>query len=373
MCFSEECMQTAAADSDGSSKRGSATAARHAYHGHIFSLPTRGGSVPQIQLVAALVAVAIPLSVYAGLLTVPEPAIPTIPEVTSTTHATSVKLLSAHLTADPKAARGGGDIIVSEGALVPGGVVGDDLVDSSNFSTGEISLYVVREGDTLSQIAEMFSVNSNTILWANDITNPQAIQPGDTLVILPITGVRHVVKEGDTLAAIAKKYEGDLYEIVAYNQLASASDIAVGDTVVIPGGNMQQAAPARVAASPTRVTGSAAIATSFMHPAPGAIRTQGIHGYNAVDLAAGYGSPVRAAAAGEVIVSKSSGWNGGYGNYIVVRHGNGTQTLYAHLSRNNVGVGAFVAAGEVIGAMGNTGRSTGTHLHFEVRGATNPF
>jgi murein DD-endopeptidase MepM/ murein hydrolase activator NlpD len=103
------------------------------------------------------------------------------------------------------------------------------------------------------------------------------------------------------------------------------------------------------------------------------MRTQGIHGYNAVDLAAAHASPVRAAAAGEVIVSKSSGWNGGYGNYIVVRHGNGTQTLYAHLSSNVVGVGAFVAAGERIGYMGSTGRSTGTHLHFEVRGATNPF
>jgi murein DD-endopeptidase MepM/ murein hydrolase activator NlpD len=236
-------------------------------------------------------------------------------------------------------------------------------------------LYVVREGDTLSHIAEMFEVNSNTILWANDIARATSIQPGDTLVILPITGVRHVVREGDSIAAIAKKYEGDVDEIISYNQLASASDIAVGDTVVVPGGNMQQAAPTRSAgsATPTRVTGNAAASSNFVHPAPGAVRTQGIHGYNAVDLAAAHASPVRAAAAGEVIVSRAGGWNGGYGNYIVVRHGNGTQTLYAHLSSNVVGVGAFVAAGEVIGAMGNTGRSTGTHLHFEVRGATNPF
>jgi len=74
-----------------------------------------------------------------------------------------------------------------------------------------------------------------------------------------------------------------------------------------------------------------------------------------------------------VIVSKSSGWNGGYGQYVVVRHHNGSQTLYAHLATNAVGVGAWVAQGEVIGGMGNTGRSTGTHLHFEVRGARNPF
>jgi murein DD-endopeptidase MepM/ murein hydrolase activator NlpD len=74
-----------------------------------------------------------------------------------------------------------------------------------------------------------------------------------------------------------------------------------------------------------------------------------------------------------VIVSKSSGWNGGYGQYVVIRHNNGSQTLYAHLSQNYVGVGAYVAQGEAVGAMGNTGRSTGTHLHFEVRGARNPF
>jgi murein DD-endopeptidase MepM/ murein hydrolase activator NlpD len=109
------------------------------------------------------------------------------------------------------------------------------------------------------------------------------------------------------------------------------------------------------------------------YPAPGAVKTQGIHGYNAVDLAASVGTPIRAAAAGEVIVSKNSGWNGGYGQYIVIRHSNGAQTLYGHLSANSVGVGAYVSQGEVIGLMGNTGKSTGPHLHFEVRGATNPF
>jgi LysM repeat protein len=367
-------MQTSGTDSDGSSKRGSTAADRHSYRTLAHALPTRGGAHSQLQLGFGLLAVLVPLSVYANVLTTFTPiSEPVVEPVTAT--AVDVRLLVAHTTADPIAARGGGDIIVSEGALVPGGTVGEDFINADTYSTGEISLYVVREGDTLSQIAEMFEVNSNTILWANDIARATSIQPGDTLVILPITGVRHVVREGDTIAAIAKKYEGDIDEIISYNQLASASDIAVGDTVVVPGGNMQQAAPTRSAgsATPTRVTGNAAVSSNFVHPAPGAVRTQGIHGYNAVDLAAAHASPVRAAAAGEVIVSKSGGWNGGYGNYIVVRHGNGTQTLYAHLSSNTVGVGAFVAAGEVIGAMGNTGRSTGTHLHFEVRGATNPF
>ncbi len=288
--------------------------------------------------------------------------------------ANDVRLLRADNTIDPLAARGGGDLIVEEGALVSGGLFGEDIIDSAAYESGEISVYVVREGDTLSQIAEMFEVTSNTILWANDLSSAVAIQPGDSLVILPIVGVRHVVKDGDTISTIAKKYDGDTDEILSYNQLASADELAAGDTLVIPGGNMDRPTKARTGkvASPTKVTGAAA-STAFTHPSPGALRTQGIHGYNAVDLAAGYGTPIRAAATGEVIISKGSGWNGGYGNYIVVRHSNGTQTLYAHLSSNAVGVGAFVGAGEVIGYMGSTGRSTGSHLHFEVRGARNPF
>jgi len=356
-------------DPDSSSKRGS-TAAGH--HTHTMHTHPERGALSWGRVIPVWTLILIPLSVYANFLAPTAESITPAPVVTIE-RASDVHLLAAHTTADPLAARGGGDVIVDDGALVPGGVVGEDLVNDNTFQSGEISLYVVREGDTLSQIAEMFDVNSNTILWANDIASAASIQPGDTLVILPITGVRHVVKNGDTIASLAKKYEGNVAEILSYNQLPSADAIAVGDTVVIPGGNMQQAAPARQSASPTSVTGSAAVASNFIHPAPGAVRTQGIHGYNAVDLAAAPGTAIRAAASGEVIVSKASGWNGGYGNYIVIRHGTGSQTLYAHLSRNSVGVGAFVAAGEVIGAMGTTGRSTGTHLHFEVRGARNPF
>lgn len=290
--------------------------------------------------------------------------------------AAEVKLLSALINSDPKAALGGGDIIVDEGALVSRGPLGEDEYFDESYSTGEISVYVVREGDSLSQIAEMFDVTTNTILWANEIDKPTSIQPGDTLVILPIVGVRHVVKDGDTLSTIAKKYGGDIDEILSYNQLASSDALSVGDTVVVPGGNMDQAVPKRVAASvsPTKTSGSVSGDSSYYsHPLPGSTRTQGLHGYNAVDLAAGYGTAIRAAASGEVIVSRASGWNGGYGAYIVVRHPNGTQTLYAHNSSNIVGVGEYVTAGQTIGYVGSSGRSTGAHLHFEVRGSSNPF
>ncbi len=285
----------------------------------------------------------------------------------------SIALLSAALSVDPYASRGGGDIIIEEGALAASGDPREDDLPKRTQTGGEISVYVVRDGDSLSQIAEMFEVTTNTILWANDISDPTTIQPGDTLVILPIVGVQHIVKSGDTISTIAKKYEGDTDEILAYNQLTTEDELSVGDTLVIPGGEIAApAAPRYAAASPTKVTGSSA-SSNFSHPLPGAIRTQGIHGYNAVDLAAGVGTPIRAAAPGEVIVSKAAGWNGGYGKYVVVRHGNGAQTLYAHNSSNAVSVGQYVAQGQTIGYVGNSGRSTGAHLHFEVRGARNPF
>jgi murein DD-endopeptidase MepM/ murein hydrolase activator NlpD len=185
-----------------------------------------------------------------------------------------------------------------------------------------------------------------------------------------------VVKKGDTVSSIAKKYDGDVDDILAYNQLASAEDVKIGDTVIIPNGTI--AAP-----EPTKTKkgsgGNSAVAkgggsVGFINPLPGSKRTQGIHGYNGVDLAGvGIGSPVIAAAAGEVIVAKSGGYNGGYGSYVVVKHPNGTQTLYAHLSSVAVSAGTSVSQGQKIGGMGNTGKSTGPHLHFEVRGARNPF
>ena len=112
---------------------------------------------------------------------------------------------------------------------------------------------------------------------------------------------------------------------------------------------------------------------TFVRPANG-IKTQGIHGHNGIDIGGPVGSSIFAAAAGTVIVAKADGgWNGGYGNYIVVDHGGGVQTLYSHLSSVAVSVGQSVSQGAVIGGLGNTGKSTGPHLHFEVRGASNPF
>ena len=326
-----------------------------------------------------LLAVLIPVSVHAGifseLFSDPSPSLAEAAAVETLDTANEIELLSATQNPDPQS-DAVGEVVIDDNALVASGPVDKKVMAAVHKeSTGEISVYTVREGDSLSQVAEMFGVTANTILWANDLNKSTGIQPGQNLVILPVIGVRHIVKGGDTLSTIAKKYEADADEILAFNQLDSVSDISVGNTLIIPGGELHE----DVKAKPTKNAAGKKVAKGtggggLINPAPGSIKTQGIHGYNGVDLGGAMGATIRAAAAGTVIVAKGDGgWNGGYGNYIVIKHSNGTQTLYAHLSSLSVGVGSVVDQGQTIGGMGNTGKSTGTHLHFEVRGGRNPF
>lgn len=286
--------------------------------------------------------------------------------------------LSAAINIDPNPAKGGGDIVVVGGvALLPETGPSGSIADISEHSTSDqISLYIVREGDTLSGIGKMFGVSANTILWANDLTRADTIHEGQSLIILPVSGVRHTVKSGDTVASITKKYKGDLKEVLAFNELSENTSLSIGSVVVVPYGVL----PAPVTPSKTTKPASGGGGTLndpsgyFIRPIAGGTRSQGLHGYNAVDIAAKEGTPILAAAAGTVVVSKNSGWNGGYGSYIVLQHKNGSQTLYAHMTSTAVSVGASVGQGEVIGYVGSTGRSTGAHLHFEVRGGfRNPF
>jgi len=260
-------------------------------------------------------------------------------------------------------------------SIGPLGTLAD--IDEGIPPTDQISVYTVREGDSLSEIADMYGVSANTIRWANDLTKNSVIKEGDILVILPVTGVRYTVKKGDTLAGIAKKYGGDSDEIVSYNGLEAGKGLIAGQIIIIPDGDMGAptpgiSVPSGVSSSGRKYEGPS-YAGYFMRPISGGMRTQGIHGNNAVDLAAPYGTPVYAAAEGRVIVARSSGYNGGYGLYVVIAHPNGTQTLYSHESSLAVSTGQYVNKGDVIGYVGSTGRSTGNHLHFEVRGAANPF
>ena len=294
----------------------------------------------------------------------------------------NMDLLRAPTAPGGAGASGGGDILIKgDSALAAGGRPGVDRTADMSDTSGRIRVYVVREGDNLSQIAEMFDVTVNTIRWSNELGADEAITPGQKLVILPITGVRHTVEEGDTLSSIAKEYDGNLEEIREFNNFSGDPTLAVGDKVVIPNGEMGHSGSAGDAhdhgsaapSAPAPRGGSGVSGGYYAHPAPGAIVTQRLHGYNAVDFGAAAGTPVTAAAPGQVIISRNGGWNGGYGTYVVIKHPNQTETLYSHQSRNTVSVGQQVQRGQVVGYMGSTGRSTGTHVHFEVRGAKNPF
>lgn len=272
--------------------------------------------------------------------------------------------------------RGGGDITIVGGvALLPEtGPEGTLLdIEDQSASSNQISIYVVRNGDTLSGIAKLFNVSANTILWANDLNGSKDIHPGDTLVILPVSGVQHTVAKGETIASIVKKYKGNLEEVLDFNNLPDNAKLAVGDTIVIPHGVEVSTTVTSSGTKTVRSAGGPVIAGYFMRPIAGGIKTQGIHGYNGIDIGVPVGTTVMASASGTVIIARGSGWNGGYGQYIVIQHPNGTQTVYGHLSQVFVSTGQTVTQGQAVGASGNTGRSTGAHLHFEVRGATNPF
>jgi LysM repeat protein len=243
--------------------------------------------------------------------------------------------------------------------------------------TDEISVYEVKKGDTLSDVAKLFGVSVNTIIWANDLKS-RTLSRGDTLIILPITGIKYTVKKGDTLASLAKKYKADVDDIAKYNGLASDGALIAGGTVIIPDGEIEVVQPKTPAKKKTasKIL-DRYIATTpsgfLVRPLVGGRKTQGIHGHNAIDVAATPGTPVVASASGRVIVAKIGGYNGGYGNLIIITHEGGVQTVYAHLRDVYTTQGTSVTQGQVIGTVGNTGRSTGPHLHFEVRGAKNPF
>lgn len=304
---------------------------------------------------------------------------------TSEINSQNMFILRAANHFDPNPAKGGGDInIVDNSALASeSGVLGTSSDIAKNNNKGSISLYEVKEGDTLSQIADMFDVSTNTIRWANDFEGP--IRPGQSLVILPVNGLTHTIKNGGTIADVAEVYDADVKEIALFNGLDTDVQLEPGDEIIVPNvdaiktpaasdSSTNSPTPTRSYAQSTNseTSGSANTGGGFINPVPGAIITQALHGYNAIDIAASYGTPILASGSGRVIISREGGWNGGYGNYVVISHENGVETLYSHNSSNTVYEGQYVEQGEVIGYMGSTGRSTGNHLHFETRGATNP-
>lgn len=231
----------------------------------------------------------------------------------------------------------------------------------------DIAVYTVKDGDTITAIAEMYDISPNTIRWANNIPLKGTVKKGDTIIILPINGVKYTVRQGVTIERVAKDFGGDVGEILIFNGLEEGAELVVGSTLIIPRGEIEDTEPVKVAsktASKTSVSGKG----YYAKPVVGIESRQYSASHHGVDVAAKIGTPIKAMADGTVMVVKGGdGWNGGYGNLTIIVHENGTQTLYAHQSKINVTQGQKVTKGQVIGAVGSTGRSTGPHLHFEIR------
>lgn len=234
----------------------------------------------------------------------------------------------------------------------------------------QVSEYTVKSGDTLSSVAGKFNLTTDSIKWANDNVELKTLKVGLVLKIPPVDGIVYKVRPGDTVYTIAKKFETNAQGIVDFPLNTFSDDetfsLVAGQTLVVPDGVMPAAVAApRLAQILTPDAGAVSATGTFVWPAYGRI-TQPFRWYHkGVDIANHDGGSILAADAGTVI---TAGWtNVGYGNYVVIDHGNGYHTLYGHMSAIAVVAGQRVARGAVIGQMGSTGRSTGTHLHFEIR------
>ncbi len=266
---------------------------------------------------------------------------------------------------------------------------GDALLPFENLSgatgsetetTGEIITYEVQKGDTLSEIADTYGLSMNTIIWENNLKS-KVLKEGQKLSILPVTGVKHIIKKGDTLDKIAAKYDADVDEVMIYNDVTRSSSLKQGEILIIPNGIIKTVVvvaskPSGIKKTLTHDSGVKMESGYFIRPALGPVtspygsRKGSFHA--GVDIGNVRGTAIVAAAEGKIVevigscVEGRISCGGKYGNYIIIEHENGLFTRYAHLSKVKVSIGDEVSKGELIGAMGNTGRSTGSHLHFQI-------
>ncbi len=238
------------------------------------------------------------------------------------------------------------------------------------YSRDNLIAYKVQKGDTLSGIAAYFGVSLDTIVNANPTVRAQFLRPGDTLNILPTSGVVYQTKGGDTLESIADYFNIPTDKITQFNKSVNFGTLGAGVSIVIPGG---KAGLASSRSSLPNFNGN------FIKPADG-FNWGILHHYNAVDIANSCGISVVASAEGLVVPDETygdghGGWSGGYGQFVLIEHpfGDSVRTRYAHLEKILVNIGDYVQQGQEIGIMGDTGDATGCHVHFEVYDAENPF
>ena len=251
-------------------------------------------------------------------------------------------------------------------------VVGENVfeTDESKKPRDKIITYTVQKGDTISTIARKFGISEDTVKWTNDLTNDN-LAIGESLEILPVSGIAHKVVSGETVHSIAKKYDTGAQKIVdfPFNDFANPETFALvaGQMLIVPDGIKPSEQPfikrqTYIAQGPTQV-----YASGFTWPVRGGVSQFATWYHMAIDITSDIGTPVVAAQNGKVVAISAGTWDGGYGTNLYVENGDGFKTHYAHMSGVNVGIGQSVTAGKsIIGWVGLTGRTTGAHLHFEI-------
>ena len=251
-----------------------------------------------------------------------------------------------------------GNVFASDGTLLASSVGAGEVTGSVSFQQ-----YTVRPGDTISGICLKFGLsNISTLIQVNGIKNVRSIWSGQRLKVPSMDGIIHTVAQGETLAAIATRYGATVEELLDTNDLASES-LQVGQELFVPGARLDQESLRR------------AMGEVFAHPIKDKYRLTSHFGpridpisgrkssHTGTDFACPTGTPIYASMSGKVAYT---GFSSIYGNYVILNHHDGYQTLYAHMSKIIAKKGSYVAQGDRIGLVGSTGYSTGPHLHFTV-------
>ncbi len=248
-----------------------------------------------------------------------------------------------------------------------------------DYPTNEVVQYRVQSGDSPSSIARQFNLQPESVLWANERLNANAgsLKPGMVLKILPVDGVLHTVSEGDTLETIGAIHNAQIQEIFEFSgndfDLTQSPQLEKGQEVIVPNGvspilwaEAQMPGASQGGAGASYSGNVPALGTGyFIWPINSRSFTQEFwSGHPGIDVSTDFRQPVFAADSGTVV---SAGWDDtGYGNFIVIDHGNGYKTTYGHNEANLVSVGQSVVQGQQIAESGNTGNSTGNHLDFRI-------
>lgn len=319
----------------------------------------------------------------------------------------NIALMESNLTPEMKNGQNELDItIVGEQALESNNGPLGTQADYSNFIPADtkINVYIVQNGDTIDSIAKKNKVSKAAIIYANDnIARKDLVKAGQALVIAPLNGVMYTVKKGETAKIISDRYGISVGNILEYNVLSKASDLKAGDSIILVGLDSKAIAKAdkaekeksvvkvvpkkeivkvevpEVKEQPqiqeeqkpsTQISSDAPSGKEYIWPFPGGAGSisQGPHDGNGVDIRAPKGTPIYAVKAGTVLIADGVGWNGGYGEYVVINFNDGSQGLFGHMSKVIAKPGQVVAQGDLIGLVGSTGSSTGNHLHMEIRG-----